>query len=82
MRVIDAFIDELKLVKLGFDGVRAEGTGRPGYHAWTWLRNRVYGYMNRIQSSRPAIALANRVAEGLGGLILRMQIPRGSSRCS
>lgn len=52
VRVIDAFVDELDLAKLGFDGVYAEETGRPGYHPATLLRIYVYGYMNRIQSSR------------------------------
>lgn len=52
VRVIDAFVDELNLAKLGFDGVFAEDTGRPGYHPATLLRIYIYGYMNRVQSSR------------------------------
>jgi transposase len=52
VRVIDAFVDELDLAKLGFDGVCAEETGRPGYHPATLLRIYIYGYMNRVQSSR------------------------------
>jgi transposase len=52
VRVIDAFVDELDLAKLGFDGVHAEDTGRPGYHPATLLRIYIYGYMNRVQSSR------------------------------
>lgn len=52
VRVIDAFIDELDLAQLGFDGIRAEETGRPGYHPSTLLRIYLYGYMNRVQSSR------------------------------
>lgn len=52
VRVIDAFVDELDLAKLGFDGVHAEDTGRPGYHPATLLRLYIYGYMNRVQSSR------------------------------
>src|ERR671935_2488138 len=52
VRVIEAFIDELDLATLGFDGVVPETTGRPAYHPATLLKIYVYGYLNRIQSSR------------------------------
>ena len=52
VRVIDAFIDELDLGALGFLGVVPEATGRPGYHPATLLKLYLYGYLNRIQSSR------------------------------
>lgn len=52
VRAVDAFVDELDLANLGFDGVHAEETGRPAYHPATLLRIYIYGYMNRIQSSR------------------------------
>src|ERR1044071_6357922 len=52
VRAIDVFVDELDLAKLGFDGVEPEATGRPGYHPATLLKIYVYGYLNRIQSSR------------------------------
>ena len=52
VRVIDAYVEELKLGKLGFDGVRPECTGRPSYHPSTLLKIYIYGYLNRIQSSR------------------------------
>lgn len=52
IRAIDAFVDQLDLADLGFEGVQAEETGRPGYHPSTLLRIYIYGYMNRIQSSR------------------------------
>jgi transposase len=52
VRVVDAFVDELDLRKLGFDGVEPEPTGRPAYHPATLLKIYVYGYLNRIQSSR------------------------------
>jgi transposase len=48
--VIDAFIDNLDLSKLGFKTVPAD-TGRPGYHPSTMLKLFVYGYLNRVQSS-------------------------------
>jgi transposase len=48
----DAFIDALNLAKLGFDGVIPEYTGRPSYHPATLLKLYIYGYLNRVQSSR------------------------------
>jgi transposase len=52
VRVIEAFIDELDLARLGFDGVVPETTGRPAYHPATLLKIYLYGYLNRVQSSR------------------------------
>ena len=52
VRVIDAFVDELDLADLGFDRVQPQATGRPGYHPASLLKIYVYGYLNRIQSSR------------------------------
>jgi transposase len=52
VRVIDVFIDELDLRKLGFDGVVPAVTGRPAYHPAVLLKVYVYGYLNRVQSSR------------------------------
>src|SRR4051794_4145789 len=52
VRVVDAFVDALNLEKLGFDGIIPEGTGRPSYHPSTLLKLYIYGYLNRIQSSR------------------------------
>ena len=52
VRVIDLFVDELDLVELGFDGTVAAATGRPGYHPALLLKIYIYGYLNRIQSSR------------------------------
>jgi transposase len=51
IRVIDLFIDSLDLLNLGFKTVPAD-TGRPAYHPSTMLKLFVYGYLNRIQSSR------------------------------
>src|SRR5215510_5194205 len=51
VRVIEAFIDELELARLGFDVV-PETTGRPAYHPSTLLKIYLYGYLNRVQSSR------------------------------
>src|SRR6267142_6645724 len=52
VRVIDVFVDELDLKELGFDGMQPEVTGRPGYHPASLLKLYIYGYLNRIQSSR------------------------------
>src|SRR3954466_6621003 len=52
VRVVDAFVDELDLEALGFEGATAAATGRPGYHPSVLLKVYIYGYLNRIQSSR------------------------------
>jgi len=52
VRVVDVFVDELDLGKLGFDGVQPAKTGRPAYHPAVLLKLYIYGYLNRIQSSR------------------------------
>jgi transposase len=52
VRLLDAFVDELKLLELGFAGVEPSSTGRPAYHPSVLLKIYVYGYLNRIHSSR------------------------------
>jgi transposase len=52
VRVVDVFIDELDLSELGFGGVDPQATGRPSYHPSTLLKLYIYGYLNRVQSSR------------------------------
>ena len=52
VRVIDVFVDELNLRALGFEGAMPEATGRPAYHPATLLKIYIYGYLNRVQSSR------------------------------
>src|SRR6195952_3219877 len=52
VRVVDVFVDELDLHKLGFEGVEPALTGRPSYHPEVMLKIYIYGYLNRIQSSR------------------------------
>ena len=52
VRVVDVFVDELDLGKLGFDGIDPALTGRPAYHPAVLLKIYIYGYLNRIQSSR------------------------------
>jgi transposase len=50
--VVDVFVDELDLSALGFAGVDPAATGRPAYHPAVLLKIFIYGYLNRIQSSR------------------------------
>jgi len=52
VRVIDAFVDALDLSSLGFDGVEPAATGRPAFHPSVLLKLYIYGYLNRVQSSR------------------------------
>ena len=52
VHVIDAFVDALDLGDLDFKGVVPEATGRPSYHPSVLLKIYVYGYLNRIASSR------------------------------
>src|SRR5437762_12558738 len=52
VRVIDAFVEALNLAELGFDGVEPEATGRPSYHPSIHLKLYIYGYLNRVHSSR------------------------------
>jgi transposase len=52
VRVIDVFVDELELGGLGFQRVDPKVTGRPSYHPSVLLKLYIYGYLNRVQSSR------------------------------
>jgi transposase len=52
VRVVEVFIGELDLGSLGFAGVHPAATGRPAYHPSTLLKIYLYGYLNRLQSSR------------------------------
>jgi transposase len=52
IRVVDVFVDELQLHALGFEGTGPAATGRPSYHPAVLLKVYIYGYLNRLQSSR------------------------------
>ena len=52
VRVVDAFVEELQLRDLGFESAEPAVTGRPSYHPAVLLKIYIYGYLNRIQSSR------------------------------
>ncbi len=52
VRVVDAFVEALDLGGMGFEDIEPSATGRPGYHPAALLKLYIYGYLNRIQSSR------------------------------
>jgi transposase len=52
VRVVEVFVDGLDLGELGFVGVAPAATGRPAYHPAVLLKLYIYGYLNRVQSSR------------------------------
>ena len=52
VRVVEAFVEELDLLALGFSSVEPKATGRPSYHPSMMLKLYIYGYLNKIQSSR------------------------------
>src|SRR5664279_4671453 len=52
VRVVEAFVEQLDLRQMGFDGVARAATGRPAYHPAVLLKLYIYGYLNRVQSSR------------------------------
>ena len=52
VRVVDLFVDQLDLVDLGFTRAAHARTGRPGYHPSVLLKLFIYGYLNRVPSSR------------------------------
>src|SRR6476646_10561945 len=52
VRVIDVFVDALDLAAMSFEGVEPAATGRPSYHPSVLLKLYIYGYLNRVQSSR------------------------------
>jgi transposase len=63
VRVIDLFVDEIDLAELGFGRVAPASTGRPGYHPSVLLKLFIYGYLNRVPSSRALEREAGRNVE-------------------
>jgi transposase len=61
--VIDVFVEKLDLGQLKFDGVDPEATGRPSHHPAVLLKLYIYGYLNRVQSSRRLEREASRNVE-------------------
>ena len=77
VRAVDAFVDELDFMALGFESADPADTGRPAYHPGTLLKIYIYGYLNRIQSSRRLEREAQRnVADSAQVLVLGLpQMP-------
>ena len=67
VRVVEVFIDGPDLDALGFVGVDPAATGRPAYHPAVLLKLYIYGYLNRIQSSRRVEREAQRNVEVMWG---------------
>ena len=63
VRFIDQFVDELDLATAGFNRVRPKATGRPGYAPGDLLKLYIYGYLNRVRSSRRLEAESHRNVE-------------------
>ena len=78
VRVIDVFAGEFDLAELGFSGVDPEVTGRPSYQPSTGLKLYIYGYLNRVQSSRRLEREAGRNSADRRGLVRRTRLTRAS----
>jgi len=63
VRVVDLFVNEIDLAELGFGRVAPALTGRPGYHPSVLLKLFIYGYLNRVPSSRALEREAGRNVE-------------------
>ena len=63
VRFIDAFVDSLDLKEAGFQRVRPNDKGRPGYDPADLLKLYIYGYLNRVRSSRRLEAETHRNLE-------------------
>jgi transposase len=63
VRVVEVFVESLDLRGLGFSGADPAATGRSAYHAAVLLKLCLYGYSNRIQSSRRLKSEAQRNVE-------------------
>jgi len=78
VRAVDAFVEEVNLRALGFETAVPAATGRPAYHPATLLKIYIYGYLNRIQSSRQGAIAAEIDLESARGLDRRgLHVGRG-----
>ncbi|WP_310678180.1 transposase, partial [Burkholderia multivorans] len=85
-RVIEAFVEGLDLTALGFEGVTPAKTGRPAYRPAVLLKLYIYGYLNRIQSSRRLereaqrrnIEVMNHTGDRGGCLVKVKQVPQSA----
>src|SRR5271167_2537597 len=74
-RVIEAFVDRLAMVRLGFVRAEPAETGRPGYDPRDLLKLYLYGYMHQVRSSRRLAAECQRNVEVMW-LLGRLQPPQ------
>ena len=65
VQVVDVYVDELDLGEVGFVSVDPKTTGRPAYHPSVLLKPYIYGYLNRVQSSRRLEREAGRNVEAM-----------------
>ena len=63
VRIIDVFVMSLNMNKLGFENAEPSDIGRPGFDPRTLIALYIYGYMNKITSSRKLEAEAGRNIE-------------------
>src|SRR6516162_1304129 len=63
VRFLEAFVENLSLLELGFKSVMPEATGRPPYHPADLLKLYLYGYLRKVRSSRRLEAEALRNLE-------------------
>jgi hypothetical protein len=86
VRAVDVFVDSLELRDLGFDGVDPAATGRPAYHPSPMLKLYIYGYLNRVQSSRrlereAGLVLRHYWTNACRTCALKAQCTKGLQRC-
>jgi transposase len=81
VRAVDVFVDELDLDKLGFVGIQPLDRGRPSYHPGMLLKLYIYGYLNRVPSSRRLERESARSdARPIAGPGVRFQLCRNVSK--
>jgi transposase len=73
VRFIDVFVDELDLAAAGFVRVEPKATGRPGYAPADLLKLYIYGYLNRVRSSRRLECTRRSNSRPRSGGILRLR---------
>ncbi len=66
VRSVDAFVDELKLQALGFEGTQPAETGRPPYHPAVLLKIYIYGYLNACSLAVGSSASASAIRSSCG----------------
>ena len=81
VRVIDVFVDALDLAEMSFDRVEPAATGRPSYHPSVLLKLYIYGYLNRVQSSRRLEREAGRNVYGAKPQIFGKRVATVGSGC-